>query len=316
MNYTETLPEELKAKKLNGMASTTRKNKPSFTSALWKREDITNTMPMFNAAMRNWKVHHSFVDKYLKVIYPNDAAISSDTALYRFWHSIDTWNRHMDVCLCKMDSDVFFTEGQWPAFETSKTCLDLLNFVNEGGSEGATGTAYAHRREQWCKRDSNERKNQFHNWLESECIKQQKGTMKTEWDSEGCHEEEIGKGNEEEECLSYENFHMRSDMDLPSTITRSTLVDVLTKFIYEVTLGHEMAADNIPCKLLKRLCVQGAFFPNISISHNVLPFSCRRLFPLHQTWPIPVMVVCEFPRTLQPLIMRSWSILPPTFMVM
>uniref|UniRef100_A0A7S0FFQ7 Lipoxygenase domain-containing protein n=1 Tax=Minutocellus polymorphus TaxID=265543 RepID=A0A7S0FFQ7_9STRA len=27
---------------------------------------------------------------------------------------------------------------------------------------------------------------------------------------------------------------------------RRTLVDVLTKFIFEVTLGHEMAADNVP----------------------------------------------------------------------
>ena len=243
MNYTETLPQELKAKNLNGMASTITKNKPSFTSALWKRDKITKTMPMFDAAMRNWEIHKSFVEKYIKVIYPSDTDITADIDLRRFVMHLDTWGRHMDPCVCKMNSEAFFTEDQWPAFEKTKTCLDLLDFAEED-----TGGAYAHRRGQWCKRDSNERKNALHKWLESDCVAKQKGALKTEWCSTGtCQEKVMGLGEEEEEeCLSYGAHFIRSDMGLPSNIDRSTLVDVLTKFIYEVTLGHEMAADNIP----------------------------------------------------------------------
>ena len=243
MNYTETLPAELKAKNLDVMASTITKKKPSFFSALWKRDDITDVMPMFDAAMRNWEIHRSFVEKYLRVVYPSDADLTSDTALHRFVMHLDTWGRHMDPCVCKMNSEAFFEEGQWPAFETTKTCSALLDFAAEG-----IGGAYAQRREQWCKRASNERKNILHKWLESECVAKQKGVLKTEWCSTGgCQERVMGlEEQDEEECLSYGAHFIRSNMGLPSTIDRSTLVDVLTKFIYEVTLGHEMAADNIP----------------------------------------------------------------------
>ena len=84
--------------------------------------------------------------------------------------------------------------------------------------------------------------------MESECVAKQKGVLKTEWCSAGGRKERlIGLEDEDEdECLSYGAHFIRSDMGLPSTIDRSTLVDILTKFIYEVTLGHEMAADNIP----------------------------------------------------------------------
>jgi Lipoxygenase len=179
--------------------------------------NLTQDIPMFTNGMRLWNIHRRFTESYINLIYPDDESLESDAHLHRFWNHINTFGRHTDPCVCGMDDELFFEEGAWPSIETTRTCQGLLDHVGF-----MTGEDQIPRRQKWCKRHAIERKRALHRWLEDDCEADPK-------------------------CpgLSYEFYHMRPNMGLPS-VNRKILIDVLTNFMNEVTVGHEMAADNIP----------------------------------------------------------------------
>ena len=184
--------------------------------------NLTKDIPLFTKGMENWNIHRGFVDDYLRLLYPTDAELVADAALVRFWAHINTFGRHSDPCVCGLESSLFYEPGHWPAFEETRTCTGLLDhaaFLMDAKSESM-------RRDKWCFRPPEERTAALYSWLEDDCAASTK-------------------------CpgLSYDLVFMRPNMGLPKIdrfFDRKVLIDVLTKFIFEVTLGHEMAADNVP----------------------------------------------------------------------
>ena len=181
----------------------------------------------------------------------DESAISEDDDLKRFWHHINSGGRRLCPCVCSMDSTMFFTKDKWPAFESTRTCEGLLNHA---GFETEQTNMVA-RREAWCKKTlPQERTKALYSWLESDCEK-----------TDSCEE------------VWYKVEHMRHDMGLPE-LTRQSLVNLITRFIYEVTIGHEMAADNvstIPGKRRKEQVAPIALTPPLhTISDSIY---CRSL---------------------------------------
>lgn len=117
-----------------------------------------------------------------------------------------------------MDDSVFFESGSWPSFEEDRTCSGLLD--HQKFLMGEEDEVL--RRQKWCKRHTIERTRALYHWLEDDC-------------------------EADPNCpgISYEFHHMRNSMNLPP-MDRKILIDVLTRFMFEVTVGHEMVADNIP----------------------------------------------------------------------
>lgn len=190
---------------------------PEMLKAKKLPKSVAKDVPLFTDGLRVWNVHRSFTEGYIDLLYPDEEALLSDTDLLRFWSHVNTLGRHTDPCVCGMDGSLFFEEGVWPAFEETRTCAGLLEHqgIQIQGDESK-------KREEWCLRQPVERTRALYNWLEDDCK-----------DDEGCTE------------LPYDFHHMRSDMGLPA-MSRESVIDLLTTFMFEVTAGHEMAADNIP----------------------------------------------------------------------
>ena len=194
-------PQVLKEKRLDGMS------------------DLTKTLPLFSQGLRLYNAHHKFVNGMLDVMYPDDDALQSDRALLRFWNHINTYGRHMDPCVCGMDSKLFYEPNVWPSFETAENrrCEHLLDF-HDVGKESTPSL----RRDKWCSRHHVERTRALHALLQAEC-----------------------EASVDCESLSYEFVHMRADFGLPEMPTKKMLGDVLATFMFEVTAGHELSADNV-----------------------------------------------------------------------
>lgn len=182
--------------------------------------DLTQNIPYFSQGLRLYKVHNDFVKGMLDILYPSQKALQSDKALLRFWNHINTYGRNLDPCVCGMPSESFYEPGVWPSFETkeNRRCEHLLEF--QGVPEEATPSQ---RRDKWCSRHTVERTRAFHALLQSEC-----------------------DASPECDSLSYEFVHMRADFGLPALPTRQQLGDILSTFLFQVTSGHELVADNIP----------------------------------------------------------------------
>jgi hypothetical protein len=184
--------------------------------------NLTKDIPLFTDGMRLWNVHRNFTEGYINLLYPDDKSLFSDPDLYRFWHHINTLGRHTDPCVCGMHDDAFYKSDSWPAFEQTRTCRGLLDH-----QRFLTGADEAQRRQKWCKRHPIENLRALHSWLEDDCKADAK-----------CR-------NVSPPGLSYDFYHMRANMGLPA-LNRQVLINVITMFINEATVGHEMAADNIP----------------------------------------------------------------------
>jgi hypothetical protein len=124
----------------------------------------------------------------------------------------------LDPCVCGLESERFFDDnGQWPSFETTRTCEGLLDFANFRHDKNEIT-----RRREWClETDSFTKVKELRNMLASEC--------KAE---DGCE-------------IKFNLLDMRSDMGLLALKTRSQFVDFLTTFIWEATAGHAFNGDNI-----------------------------------------------------------------------
>lgn len=201
-NMVSTFPEQLEAKGMQGISN------------------LTTTLPYFTQGPKLWNIHRDYVEEFVSLIYGDDDTLfEQDDALRRFWFHINSAGRHLDPCLCDMDSKTFYSKGLWPGFEDTRTCAGLLNNDKYKMNE----TSKVARRESWCKATlPSERSKALYEWLEKECE-----------DSEKCTQ------------VSYNLEHLRSDFGLPE-LTRENLVRLITRFVWEVTCGHEMMADNLP----------------------------------------------------------------------
>lgn len=181
--------------------------------------NLTTTLPYFTQAPKLWEMHHEYVEKFVDLIYgEGNTLFEEDVALIRFWHHVNSLGRHIDPCVCDMGSDLFFKKDIWPDFESTRTCAGLLD--HEGFKTDKTNPK--ERRELWCKHTlPNERSKALYRWLESDCE-----------DSDWCTQ------------VSFNLEHLRPDMGLPE-LTRENLVNLITRFMYEVSAGHEMMADNV-----------------------------------------------------------------------
>lgn len=182
--------------------------------------NLTTTLPYFTQGLRLWNIHREYVEGFVKLIYgEDDTLFEQDDALRRFWFHINSNGRHLDPCICNMDAKMFYSKGLWPAFETTRTCAGLLDHEGFNVKE----TSPSKRRELWCKQTlPSERSKALYKWLESDC-------EVSDW------------------CIqvSYNLEHLRPDFGLPE-LTRENLVRLITRFVWEVTAGHQMMADNIP----------------------------------------------------------------------
>lgn len=228
-----TLPQQLAAKKLDGVSN------------------LTTTLPYFTQGPRLWNIHHDYVSKFVDIVYgkDDDTLFQRDKALRRFWHHLNSMGRHIDPCICDMDSELFFEKDVWPNFETTRTCEGLLDHETFK-MENRTNPGY--RRELWCKHTlPTERSKALYSWLESECTNSTKCTQ-----------------------VSYDAVHLRPDMGLPE-LTRENLVNLITRFVWEVSAGHEMMADNVSwkdlCTLLGELCISHIGFSSRMLQLQ-LPF--------------------------------------------
>lgn len=180
--------------------------------------NLTTTLPYFVQGKRLWDIHHEYVEKFVNLIFESDNDLKEDEALQRFWHHINTNGRHIDPCICDMDAEIFFKEDQWPAFESTRTCAGQLDHAGFRTDD----TDPEHRRASWCKQAlPTERSRALHSWLETDCEKQAI-----------C------------EQVSFRVEHLRVNMGLPE-LSRENLINLITRFIYEVTAGHELVADNV-----------------------------------------------------------------------
>ena len=181
--------------------------------------DLTDTIPLFTQGLKLYNVHKEFVEGMLNIMFANENELLEDKQLKRFWYHINTYGRHMDPCVCGMEGTLFFEPSQWPSFEADKnrSCKFLMDTAK---FELPTENQQA-RRERWCRKLEWDRTRALHALLSKEC-------------------------EEDSQCpgLSYTVFHMRANFALPK-LSREALVDVLATFIFEVTAGHELVADNV-----------------------------------------------------------------------
>ena len=189
------------------------------SKALKGVSNLTTTLPYFTQGTRLWEIHFDYVENFVNLIYgEDDTLFLADEALRRFWHHVNTLGRHIDPCICDMDSIMYFKKGLWPAFESTRTCAGLLDHADFEKDN----SDLKHRRELWCNRTlPSERSKALYRWLETDCK-----------DSDWCTQ------------VSFRVEHLRPDMGLPE-LTREALVNLITRFIYEVTTGHQLVADNV-----------------------------------------------------------------------
>lgn len=196
-----TFPNLLEAKELQGISN------------------LTTALPYFYQGTKLWNIHHDYVEKFVDLVYgDDDKALLEDDALIRFWHFLNTGGRHLDPCVCNMDSNAFFEKDKWPAFEDNRTCIGLMDHAGFRRKD----TDPVKRREAWCNEMlPSVRSRELYRWLETDCEQSDKCTQ-----------------------VSFDQSHMRPDMGLLE-LTRESLVNLITRFIWEVTAGHELAADNV-----------------------------------------------------------------------
>lgn len=180
---------------------------------------LSKDLVYFSQGRALWDMHYDYVDKFVTLVYGDgESEILKDDDLQRFWHHINSGGRRLCPCVCDMDSAMFFTQDKWPGFETTRTCEGLLNHAGFEMDE----SNMVQRRDSWCKKTlPQERSKALYSWLEADCEK-----------ADSCTE------------VYYELEHLRPNMGLPE-LSRKSLVNLITRFIYEVTTGHEMAADNV-----------------------------------------------------------------------
>ncbi|KAL3904830.1 MAG: hypothetical protein SGILL_009916 [Bacillariaceae sp.] len=179
----------------------------------------TSKLPLWSQGKRLYDTHRKFVGNYVSVIYPTDEDMLKDDQVVRFWHHVNTQGRHTDPCVCGMDSDLFFDESsnKWPAFETKHTCEELLDSAGFHSELNVIS-----RRRQWCGQvDTFERIKALYKVVSQDCEQRP-----------GCQ-------------MRYDEYMMRNDMGLRPLKTRDQLCDFIASFIWHVSAGHEMNADNL-----------------------------------------------------------------------
>jgi Lipoxygenase len=185
---------------------------------LARTSNLTTTLPYFTQAKRVWDIHHDYVEEFVRLIYKKDDALLKDEELQRFWHHLNTIGRHIDPCICDMSTKMFFQKNVWPSFESKRTCAGLMDHV----AFRLDDHDKQKRREEWCKETlPHERIKALYSWIETEC-----------GESKWCTE------------VAYSVEHLRPSMGLPE-LSREAMINTITRFIYEVTAGHELAADNV-----------------------------------------------------------------------
>ena len=187
-----------------------------FTSPRRPREQL----PYYSQGVRVYDAHKDFVEKFIAIIYPTDEDMLKDDAVDRFWNHVNAYGRHLDPCVCDMNSEQFFDDnGQWPAFEKTRTCQGLMDF-----SKFCVEKNIITRRCEWCNQvETFDRIKFLRAQLEHDCCA----------DDKECKE------------VMFALEIMRPNMGLKPLKTRAQLIDFLTTFMGEVSAGHSFNSDNI-----------------------------------------------------------------------
>lgn len=178
----------------------------------------TDTLPFYSQTRRLFATHRRFVQKMVDLAYPTDQDLVADDSIVRFWHHSNTYGRHLDNCVCDLPANLFFDDDHWPGFETSRTCMELLDMLDfEAGKHDVT------RRRHWCvKTDPYEKAKAMTTLNEQLC-----------------------STNPDCERIWWDQNSMRPDMGLKKLESKSQFVDFLATFIFVVTGGHAVNGDNI-----------------------------------------------------------------------
>ena len=200
MNFSQTVPEKLASHGLDGILNTTG-------------------MPMYDQGRRLYDVHREFVENFIGILYKSDQDMLRDDSLIRFWHHVNTFGRHMDPCVCGMNSDIFFDDiGTWPQNEKTRTCQELLDL-----SDYMPASNIYTRRRHWCSEQKPfDRIKAVRDLTEKSCKER----------NPNCR-------------IRYPVHFMRETMWLKDLKTRDQLVDFVATYIWEVTAGHQINGDNL-----------------------------------------------------------------------
>lgn len=193
-NYSQTFPESLEARRLHEV-----------------KEFDPQSLPLYSQGLRLYKVHHKFVEQVINLAYTTDEAMVMDYSVIRFWNHVNTYGRHLDPCVCGLQSDLFFDDnGVWPSFETKRTCKELLDIAGFNPSKNDVS-----RRRDWCAKVDPFSKVQAIRKLSDKAC----------------------DANPNCNHLLYDVHYQRLDMSLPALKTREQLVNFLATFIWHVTAG-------------------------------------------------------------------------------
>ena len=177
-------------------------------------------LPYYSQGVRLYDAHKEFVEKFIAIIYPTDEDMLKDDAVDRFWNHVNTYGRHLDPCVCDMNSERFFDDnGQWPGFEKTRTCQGLMDF-----SKFRVEKNIITRRREWCNHVETFNRIKF---------------LRAQLDHDCADDKECKK-------VMFALEIMRPNMGLKPLKTRAQLIDFLITFIWEVSAGHSFNGDNIP----------------------------------------------------------------------
>ena len=130
-----------------------------------------------------------------------------------------SYGRHLDPCVCGLDTDLFFDKTVWPGFEVTHTCAQLLDLASF-----QVGVHDVARRRDWCGTVKPfDRIKMMRKMLERDC-----------------------EGIPSCSHLPYSIYHMREHMGMGQLESKKQLTDFLATVIWWVTAGHSSNSDNIP----------------------------------------------------------------------